>query len=113
VRLVDEDVGVQVGRVHPIAAEVLGQPATRLHHFCFDRRNAQTLRTLLGRLQRVALSRDGDADVEVVVSVLQKAPVLFILSRFFCVGHGEKVVLLHKPSTQATVLHHYKIKNLL
>lgn len=35
VGLVDEDVSVQVGRVHPVTGEVLGKTATWLHHLRF------------------------------------------------------------------------------
>ena len=54
----------------------------------------------------VAFGGDGHTEVVVVVSVLEEAAVLFVLTGFLGVGHREEVVLADEPVAEATVLHH-------
>lgn len=108
VRLVDENVGVDVGCVNPVAGHVLGQATTGFDDFGFDRRDPQTLGTFFHRFEGVAFGGDGHPEVEVVVPVLQEASVLFVLTGLFGVGHGEEVVLVDEPVAEAAVLDHWK-----
>lgn len=103
-RLVDENVGVNVGRVDPVPGKIPRQPAAGLNHLRLNRRDMQSLGTLFHRLQSITFGRYRDADVQVVVAVLQEAPVLFVLPRLLGVGNGEIVVLIDEPIAQAAVL---------
>lgn len=105
VRLVDEDVRINIGGVDPIPRHVLGQTATRLHHLGLHRGDPQTLGALLDRLKGITLRSDRYADVQIVVAILQEAPVLFVLSRLLRIRHREEVILFHEPIAQATVFH--------
>ena len=108
VRRVDDDVGVDVGRVDPLAREVLGQEAAGHHRARAHRVQPHPLGRLLDGLEDVALRRDGGAQVVVVVAVLQEAAVLLVLPRLLRVGHREEVVLSHEPVAQTAVLDHCK-----
>ncbi len=66
----------------------------------------QSLGAVLNGFQRVALRRYGNTNIQIVVSILQEAPVFFVFARFFRIGHGEEVIFIHEPLTQATVFHH-------
>ena len=63
---------------------------------------------LFNGVDRVALGRDGDTEVVVVVSVLEEASILLVLSGFLSVGNGEEMILANKPVAEATVFHNLK-----
>ena len=104
VRRVNHDVGVDVGRVDPLAREVLGQEAARYHRAGPHGVQAHSLGRLLDGLQDVALRCYGGAEVVVVVSVLQEAAVFLVLPRLLRIGHREEMVLSHEPVAQTAVL---------
>ena len=52
----------------------------------------------------VTLRRDRHTKVVVIISVLEEAAILFVLTGFLCVGHGEEVVLADKPVAKAAEL---------
>ena len=68
---------------------------------------------LFNSVDGVALGGDGDTEVVVVVSVLEEATILFVLTWLLRVCHGEEVILADEPIAQTTVLHNcWKRKNL-
>lgn len=103
-RFVHEDVRVDVGRVDPVAAEVLRQSASGLHHLGLHRSDAHPLGRFLRRLQSVAFGGDGDTNVQIIVTILQEAAVLLVLSTLLRVRDGEVVILPDEPVAQAAVL---------
>lgn len=102
--LVYENISVDIGRVDPFARHVLRQSTTWLDNLSFHWCHPQTFRTFFNSLQCIALGSYGHSKVQIVVSVFQETPVLFIFTRLFCVGDSEEMILVHKPVTQATVL---------
>lgn len=100
---VDEDVSIDVGRVHPVATEILWQSAARFDNFRLDRSDAQSLRRLFGCLKGIAFGRNRHTDVQIVVTILQKTAILLIFATFLRVCNGEIVIFAHKPIAQATV----------
>jgi len=104
-RFTDRDIGVNVGCVHPFAAEVLGQRAPGLHKFSFYGRQLETFGRSFRSLQRITFGSNGHTHIEIVITILEEAAVLLILTRLLSIGHGKVVVLAHKPIAQATELH--------
>lgn len=68
---VNSDFGVKVGCVDPNARVIVRKCAFGGHDFGFERHEFETLRSFLGRAQRVALGGDGHGQVDIVVSVCQ------------------------------------------
>lgn len=104
VRLVDEHVGIDVRCIDPLAAEVLRQSTAGLDDFRFDGRHSHSLRRLLDGLQGVALGGDAHTEVKIVVTILQEAAELLVLTRLLRVGDGEVMILADEPIAEATVL---------
>uniref|UniRef100_A0A8D8MCU4 (northern house mosquito) hypothetical protein n=1 Tax=Culex pipiens TaxID=7175 RepID=A0A8D8MCU4_CULPI len=104
--LVDLDFSVNVGRIDPIAGEVLREATTRLHNLTLHRCYAVPLRRLFHRLERVTLGRDRPTNVQIIVTILQETPILFILTRLLGVHNGKIVILTNEPVAQAAVLDH-------
>lgn len=50
------------------------------------------------------LSRNGNTNVQIVVTIFQEATIFFIFSTFFRICHGEIVIFADKPVAKATVL---------
>lgn len=101
-RLIDKYVGIDIGRVHPIAAEILWQSATRFNHFRLNGRDTHSLRRLFGRLQCIAFGRNRHTNVQIVITILQEATVLFIFTTFLCVRHREIMIFADEPIAKAT-----------
>lgn len=96
-RLVDEYIGIDVGRINPIAAEILWQSTARFDNFRFHRCNSHSLRWFFGRFQCIAFGRNGHTNVQIVVTIFQETTIFLIFTTFFCIGDGEIVIFANEP----------------
>jgi len=79
VRLVDKDIGIDVGCVDPMARDIQRQVASRGHRFRFYWGQSVAFRAVFRRFKSIALGSDRFAQIVIIISVLQEASELFVL----------------------------------
>lgn len=103
-RLVDKNICIDVSRVNPIATKILRESTPGHHKFRLHRSHSHTFRRLFGRVQGITFGRNRSTKVQIIVPILQEAPILFILSTLLRIRHSKVVILPDEPIPQATEL---------